>query len=99
MFKERNFMSLNKVIAGLVLVVGLFLSLGPARADQQELQLGYVFNSWGSNSLFHGTEQRIPLSYYLSSPNLTLSLNTAFVAGDYVEDANAGAGIVGSEYK
>ncbi len=99
MIKERNYMSLNKVGIGLVLAMGLFLSLGPARAEQQELQLGYVLNSWSSNSLFHGTEQRIPLSYYFSSPNLTLSLNTAFVAGDYVEDANAGAGIVGSEYK
>ncbi|HTC19769.1 MAG TPA: hypothetical protein VK859_02910, partial [bacterium] len=92
-------MSFDKIKAGLLLGIGLFLSLGPAWADQEELQLGYVFDSWTSNSLFHGTEQRVPLSYYFSSPDLTLSLGTAFVAGDYVEDSDAVQGITGSEYK
>ena len=91
-------MNFSKTGIGL-LAMGLFLSLGPAWADQEEIQLGYVFDSWTSNSLFHGTEQRVPLSYYFSSPDLTLSLNTAFVAGDYVEDSNASQGITGSEFK
>src|ERR1700691_6301819 len=92
-------MKFEKIIIRLLWMMGLFLCLGPVWADQEELQLGYVFDSWSSNSLFHGTEQRIPLSYYFSSPNLALSLNTAFVAGDYVADADASLGLTGAEYK
>ncbi len=92
-------MKFNKIGIGLLLMMGLALSLGPAWADQEELQLGYVYNSWSSNSLFHGTEQRVPLGYYFSSPHFTLSLTTAFVAGDYVEDSDATYGVTGSEYK
>ncbi len=92
-------MKLDLIRIWVVLVVGLFLFGGPAWADQEELQLGYVYDSWTSNSLYHGTEQRVPLGYYFSSPNFTLSLTTAFVAGDYVEDSDATYGITGSEYK
>ncbi len=98
-FKERDFMNFHKTGIGVILGMGLFLFVGSAWADQEELQLGYVFDSWTSNSLYHGTEQRIPLGYYFSSPNFTLSLTTAFVSGDYVEDSDATNGITGSEYK
>ncbi len=81
-----------------VLALGLFLAGGPSRADQEELQAGYVFDFWNSNSLYNGTENRVPLSYYFSSPDLSLSLNTAFVAGDYVQDADPSFGIAGSSY-
>lgn len=94
-----EFMQFGKTRIILLMVMELLLSLGWAWANQEELQLGYAFNSWSSNSLYHGTEQRVPLGYYFSMPNLTLSLTTAFVAGDYVEDADASNGITGAEYK
>ncbi len=90
-------MKSNKKI-GVVILSGLALLFwGSARAEQEELQLGYVYNSWTSNSVIHGSEQRVPMSYYFSMPNLSLSLNTAFVMGDYIEDA--AQGFTGSEYK
>jgi hypothetical protein len=92
-------MNFGKIGIGWLWAMGLFLSLGPTWADQEELQLGYVFDSWSSNSLYHGTEQQVPLGYYFSSPNFSLSLTTAFVAGDYVEDSDATYGIAGSEFK
>ncbi len=98
-FKERDLMNFRIIRLSMLWVLGLFLSLGLAWADQEELQLGYVYDSWTSNSLFHGTENRVPLGYYFSSPNLTLSLTTAFVAGDYIDDADASQGLTGAEYK
>ena len=65
-----------------------------AMADQQQLQIGYVFSGWTSNSLYSGTEHRVPLSYSFTTPNFGFSLGTAFVAGDY---KNTGGGI-DSEY-
>lgn len=67
-----------------------------ACADQEELQLGYVFDGWNSNSLFHGTENRVPLSYYYSAKDLQVTVNTSFVSGDYVEDS--GSNVLGSSY-
>lgn len=81
----------------LAVAAGLLLAAG-AQADQQELQVGYVFDAWNSNSLYHGTEHRVPLSYYFSSPDFSLSLNSAFVAGEYDQDANSSAGITGNSY-
>jgi hypothetical protein len=92
-------MDLNRTGRSLLCLAGFILALGPAWADQEELQVGYVYDSWSSNSLYHGTENRVPMGYYFSIPNLTLSLNTAFVAGDYVEDADPTYDIQGSEYK
>ena len=90
-------MDLKKTKTGLALTLGLLLCAA-ARADQQELQLGYVFDGWNSNSLFHGTESRIPLSYYFSAKDFLVTVNTAFVAGNYVEDADPAAGIAGASF-
>jgi len=88
-------MNPHKMKALPILALSL-LMCAAARADQQELQMGYVFDTWNSNSLYHGTENRVPLNYYLSTPNFSLSLGTAFVAGDYVEDS--ASGVLGSSY-
>jgi hypothetical protein len=92
-------MNFPKIKTRLALSLTLFLSVAPAAfADQEELQVGYVFDAWNSNSLFHGTENRLPLNYYFSTPNFSLTLGTAFVAGDYLEDSDSAAGILGSSY-
>jgi hypothetical protein len=79
---------ISKIILGGL--VASFAASAPVLADQQELQLGYVFNSWTSNFVFHGNEHRVPASYRLSSSNFNLNLNTAFVLGDYKADASPG---------
>ncbi len=90
-------MNLSKAKTGFYLSLAIFLSATiPAWADQEELQVGYVFNAWNSNSLFHGTENRVPLNYYFSTPNFSLTLGTAFVAGDYMKDSVAD--LLGSSY-
>lgn len=92
-------MNLLKVKTGFALSLAIFLSAAStALADQEELQVGYVFNAWDSNSLFHGTENRVPLSYYFSAKDFLVTVNTAFVAGNYVEDADSTAGIAGSSF-
>lgn len=89
-------MNLNKT--SLALLVSLLLSAASALAGQQELQAGYVFDAWDSSSLYHGTEHRVPLSYYFSTTDFSLSLGTAFVAGNYVEDANEIKNVMGASY-
>ncbi len=76
----------------------LLLTLGSTRADQQDFEFGYVFNGWDSNSLFHGSEHRIPLTYNYITPDFSLKLNTAFVSGDYQEDAAPAQGIAAYDY-
>ena len=79
---------LKKILA--VLPVIFFAVPCLVKADEQQLQIGYVFNDWTSNSLFSGAEHRIPLNYSFAAPNFGLRLGTAFVAGDY---KNTGGGI------
>ncbi|SRR5579871_1537633 len=89
-------MNPRKMKALPILALGLLLST--AAGAEQELQLGYVFDGWNSNSLYHGTENRIPLSYYYSAKDFLLTVNTAFVTGDYEQDADATQGITGASF-
>jgi|GEM_PF-1592206 len=85
------------ILGSLVLTLGLAVS-APARADEQQIQTGYVFDGWISNSLYNGFENRLPLTYSYIRPNFSFRLGTAFVAGDYRVNDNAASGFIGSDF-
>ncbi len=81
-----------------ILVLGfLCLRAVPALAANQEFQLGYVFDAWNSNFIYHGQENRIPLTYKIFGDNYSFRFSTAFVLGDY--EANAVETYPGAAFK
>src|SRR5579871_1395883 len=81
----------------LLTVVLSGLLAAPALADRAQFQIGYVLDSWTSNFVYSGSEQRIPASFSFSSGDFGLSADTAFVVGDY-EQSSAG-GLAPASYK
>src|SRR5581483_4523747 len=81
----RNSLHALKIFTPTFLIL-FGLGVVPALATNQELQFGYVFDTWNSNSIKHGQESRLPLSYKISGENYAFNLSTAFVLGDYEED-------------
>jgi hypothetical protein len=70
-----------------ILAVLLVLGAGPAHAQNAEFQLGYVFNGWTSNFIASGQESRIPASLRFTAGDLSLTAESSFVLGDYVQAA------------
>ena len=85
------------VLGSLVLILGM-AAASSTRADEQQIQTGYVFNGWISNSLYNGFENRLPFTYSFIRPNFAFHLGTAFVVGDYRVNENAANGIIGSDF-
>jgi len=76
-----------KIKKNLLAAALLALLSGPALADQAEFQLGYIFDSWTSNFISSGSENRIPASFHFASGDFSLLADTSFVMGDYEQTA------------
>ncbi len=81
----------------MVLALGMAVS-APARADEQQIQTGYVFDGWMSDSVQNGYENRFPITYSFIRPNFAFRLGTAFVAGDYRQNDVPAKGYIGSDF-